>query len=308
MRVKVILNPTSDKGRAVQYADKIVEWARPFGGVDLVQTNAPGHGRTLAREAAEQGYDLVVAAGGDGTVHEVVNGLVHGSHAAVPLGVIPIGSGNDFAFAHGIAMDVQTAVSQLFTGTLQPTDLARVEDEHGRYRILHNNFGVGFDAIVLIRTHSITRIHGFAMYLLAVLQTIAFYYQTPKVTLHFDGERIDQAILFLTAGIGPRHGGGFMLTPDANVQDGLIDSCTVNPIGRLTMLRMLVQAIKGTHIHSRHVTMRKNKEILIRGNTPLPIHIDGELFAHFNDNVKEVSITTLPSAIQVMVPGAKSEG
>lgn len=301
MRVKVILNPWSDRGRAARLQSRIPEWASQAGGqVDLALTSRPGHAKQLAREAAAAGYDLVAAAGGDGTVHEVVNGLVQGGKANAALGVIPIGSGNDFAFAQGIPLDAEQAVQRLFTGQRHLIDLARVEDEHGRFALFDNNLGIGFDAIVVIQTEAITRVHGFLMYFLAVLRTIALYYQTPHLDLNFDGERVAQEVLFLAMGLGPRGGGGFFLTPDARHDDDRIDSCTVNPIGRLTMLGMLAQAIKGTHVNSRHVTMRQSQRIVVQAHQPLPIHIDGEIFAYPRDNVRQITVTSLPQALQMV--------
>jgi diacylglycerol kinase (ATP) len=301
MHIKVILNPWSDRGRAAKLKDQIPVWARQAGGnLDLVLTERPGHGKQLAREAALNGCDLVVAAGGDGTVHEVINGLVQGGQAAATLGVIPIGSGNDFAYSQGIPMEPEQAVQRLFTGQPGMIDLARVEDEYGRFALFDNNLGIGFDAIVVIQTEAITRVHGFLMYFLAVLRTIALYYQTPHLTIDFDSEHVAQQVLFLAMGLGPRGGGGFFLTPDARHDDDRIDSCTVNPIGRLTMLSMLGQAIKGTHITSPHVTMRKSRRIVIQADQPLPIHIDGEMFAYPRDNVRQITVTSLPQALQVI--------
>lgn len=300
MRVKVILNPWSDRGRARKQIERILELSKPYGGLDLALTEQPGHARLLAREAADEGYDLVVAAGGDGTVHEVVNGLVRGNRADVALGVLPIGSGNDFAFGLGIPLELEAAVPRLFTGQQQAVDLGRVEDEHGRYEFFQNNLGVGFDAVVVIRTETITRIHGFMMYFVAVLQTILLYYQTHHLELCFDDEAVEQDSLFLALGIGPRGGGGFLLTPDAKVDDNLIDSCLVNPVGRLTMLSMLLRVMKGTHITSPHVTMRKSQRILVKSQTPLPIHVDGEMFAYPRDNVQQVTITSVPAAVRVV--------
>lgn len=301
MRSKIIMNPWSDQRRAVERKSQIETFVQQYGQADLVLTERPGHAAELARQAADAGYDLVVAAGGDGTVHEVINGLVQGDKADVTLGVLPIGSGNDFAFGLGIPLDnLEAAVARLFQGTPRLVDLARIEDDRGRYEIFDNNFGLGFDAVVVIRTEAITRVHGFLMYFLAVLQTIALYYQTPHVDIWFDDEKVSQETLFLAMGVGPRGGGGFLLTPDAVSNDDLIDSCLVNPIGRLTMLGMLGQAIKGTHVHSKHVTMRKNRRIRIQSNMPMPIHIDGEVFAYPKDNVRQVTVTSIPSALRVM--------
>ncbi len=300
MKIKVILNPAADNGRAGQYHAKILQAAEPFGGLEIVLAERPGHAVDLARQAAEAGYDVVVAAGGDGTVHEVVNGLFAAGKPSARLGVIPLGSGNDFAFCTGLAQDWATAVPRLFSGQSRLVDLARIEDENGRAQFFDNNFGLGFDARVVVQTQKITRLHGFIKYLTAVLHSIAFYYHTPRLEMDFDGELVAQPVLFLAMGVGRRGGGGFLLTPDAQQNDNLIDSCLVSPIGRLTMLGMLVQAIKGTHVHSRHVTMRRSQRIIIQLKDPAPIHVDGEMFAYPEENIRQVVITSIPAALEVV--------
>ncbi len=299
MQIKVILNPAADNGRARYYRDPILQAAAPYGGLEVVVAERPGHAEILARQAAEAGCELVVAAGGDGTVHEVVNGLYAAGSSPTRLGVIPLGSGNDFAFSAGLAADWQTAVPRLFIGSVKTVDLACIEADNGRACVFDNNFGLGFDARVVVQTQKMTRVHGFIKYFLAVLHSIAFYYQTPYLQMDFDGEQTAQPVLFLALGVGRRGGGGFLLTPDARQDDNLIDSCLVNPIGRLTMLQMLSQAVKGTHIHSRHVTMRQSRHITIQLRDPAPVHVDGEMFAYPEDNVRQLTITSLPAALSI---------
>jgi diacylglycerol kinase (ATP) len=302
MRVKVIINPRSGKGRAREQTGMIEALGHRYGELDIVPTQRSGHATELAAAAADEGYDLVAAAGGDGTVNEVVNGLVgEGERASLPLGIIPIGSGNDLAFGLGIREAPEEAVARIFTGQRRPLDLARVTDDRGQSRVFQNNLGIGFDAIVVMRTETISRIQGFLMYLTAVLQTIAFYYDTPYMEMSFDGQPVNQRALFLYAGVGPRGGGGFLMTPDARWDDNLIDTCLVNPVSRLTMLYMLTRVMKGTHVTSRHVTMRQSNHIIARSSSPMPIYVDGEMFAYPRDNVHEVTLTSLPGAVQVMV-------
>ena len=190
---------------------------------------------------------------------------------------------------------------RIFTGQSRPLDLARVTDDRGQSRVFQNNLGIGFDAIVVMRTETISRIQGFLMYLTAVLQTIAFYYDTPYMEMTFDDRAVNQRALFLYAGVGPRGGGGFLMTPDAKWDDNLIDTCVANPIGRLTMLYMLTRVMKGTHVTSRHVTMRQSRQITAWSSSPMPIYVDGEMFAYPRDNVHQVTVTSLPAAVQVMV-------
>src|SRR5690606_28480221 len=184
---------------------------------------------------------------------------------------IPIGSGNDLPFGLGFHEEAEEAVQRIFSGTPRPLDLARITDDRGKTEVFANNLGIGFDAIVVMRTETITRLHGFPMYFAAVLQTILLYYQIPYLEVTFDGAPVNQRSLFLYGGLGPRGGGGFLLTPDAKWDDDLIDTCLVNPIGRMTMLKMLSSAMKGTHVTSRHVTMRQNREITVKSSSPMPI-------------------------------------
>ncbi len=300
MRVKVILNPFADNGHARHLETSIADEFRRHGEADIFLTDEPGHGRELAAAAPDEGYDLVVAAGGDGTVHEVVNGLVVNERSVLPMGVVPLGSGNDLAFGLNLPTELPDAVARVFNGQPRWIDLGHISADTGRAEYFENNLGIGFDAVIVIRTKAHTRIQGFAKYMTAVLQTIATYTQVPYFEMQFDDEMVNQKAMFLTVGNGPRHGGGFLITPDAIVDDGLLDSCLVNPVNRATMIYMLTRVVNGTHVTSRHATMRQNRHLTIRSDLPLPIHVDGEMFAYPEDNIHAVTIRSVPLALQVI--------
>ena len=300
MKTVVILNPMADHGRSQRLEELIPVWSEEYGGCDLRVTEGPGHALALAKSAVEQGYDLVIAAGGDGTIHEIVNGLVEEDSSPIPMGIIPWGSGNDYAFGLNLPEEPHEAFHHIFDGRQCRVDLARLMDDRGRSELAMNGIGIGFDATVSIQTRTITRVHGFAMYMLAVLRTIALYYQIPNMQIRFDDQLVEQRTLMLSIGIGPRIGGGFLLTPDAVVYDGLLDSCAVNPIGRLTMMRLLPKAMTGDHITSEHVVMRRSHSIEIISNMALPIHADGEIFAYHQGNVRQLTIRSLPAALTIM--------
>jgi YegS/Rv2252/BmrU family lipid kinase len=301
MRVTVILNPFADLGRGVQHKKLIELEGEKWSGLDLVVTDRAGHASELARLAAGEGYDVVVAAGGDGTVHEVVNGLKQELDSGVKLGVIPIGSGNDFAHGLNIPEDIPLAVERIFCGHCRSIDLAAVEDDRGITRLFGNNLGIGFDANVVIRVKAITRLHGFARYFWGVLKTLVLDFRPFRFEMRFDDESLSQDVLFVAFGLGPRHGGGFLLTPTAQKDDNLIDTCTVRPMSRLMALFLLSSAVHGTHIQKSQVTMRQNQQIEISSGEPLPVHIDGEVFAFPHDNVHRLTISSVPDAIEVMV-------
>lgn len=301
MRVRVILNPAADLGQGLRYKENIIAEGRKHGGLDLVVTECQGHAFQLAREAAAGNYDVVVAAGGDGTVHEVINGLLQDGKPDCKFATIPIGTGNDFAYALGVSQDVPRAVETLFRNQCRQVDLAQAVDDRGIKKFFANNFGIGFDANVVIRVKSITTLHGFPKYFWGVLKTLALDFRPNRFDLRFDEEKLIEDVLFVAFGLGGRHGGGFMLTPEALNDDDLIDSCTVRSMSRLQALRFLNSAVQGTHVTNPLVTMRQSKQIEIMCGDPLPMHIDGEVFAFPEDNVHQVTIKSLPSAIEVLV-------
>ncbi|NCF66661.1 MAG: YegS/Rv2252/BmrU family lipid kinase [Chloroflexi bacterium] len=301
MRVKVILNPCADLGRGFQQKKLIETEGEKWSGLDLTVTDRPGHARKLARLAAAEGYDVVVAAGGDGTVHEVVNGLKDDGDSGVKLGVIPVGSGNDFAYAMNIPEEVPLAVERIFQGRSCPIDLAEVVDDRGINILFGNNLGVGFDANVVIRVRAVKRLHGFPRYFWGVLKTLALDFRPFQFQMRFDDESLAQDVLFVAFGLGARHGGGFMLTPNAQNDDNLIDTCTVRPMNQLMALFLLNSAVHGTHVEKPQVTMRQSRQIEISCSEPLPVHIDGEVFANPHDDVHRLTIRSVRGAIDVMV-------
>jgi len=300
MRIRVIFNPMANHGQSRHLMEKIESLGNAYGHLDVVATEYPGHATELTRAAMDEGLEIVAAAGGDGTVHELVNALVQDGRSPAALGIIPLGSGNDFAFGMNLYDDLETAVKRLFTGQPRLIDVIKIEDDHGRSQFVNNGLGIGFDAMINIQSRLITRVHGFTMYALATLRTIALYYQTPHLKMRFDDLDIEQDALFISVGNGPRIGGGYHLTPDAQVDDGWLDSCTVNPVGRTTMLYMLPKVMRGTHVTSRHVTMRRSQAIEITSDLALPIHVDGEIFAYPEDDVHQIKMSILPALLPVV--------
>ncbi len=302
MKTTLIINPKANHGQAAQLADTITSLVGSYVKPEVIMTEGPGHAVELARNAVDQGVELLVSVGGDGTAHEIVNGIVVGGSTDTTLGIVPIGSGNDLAFGMGISNDLNEAVSIIFKGRKRRIDLAKIEDNRGRLRVVTNGIGIGFDATITIQSRTITRIHGFPMYLLAVLRTIALYFQAPKMSVRFDDESVEQNILLLAIGLGRRVGGGFFLTPDADHEDDMLDSCTVDPVSRYTMLALLPRVMRGTHTTSKYVKMRRSHLIDIKSEAPLPIHVDGEIFAFPDDDVRQLTVTSLAKALPIMVP------
>src|SRR4030067_528804 len=192
-RVKLIVNPNADLGRAWIAARDFRPIVEEFGGADWAGTVYPTHAVELARQAGEQGYELVIAAGGDGTAHEVLNGLMQVPKERRPsLGVVPLGSGNDFAHAIGMVSSPLPALRQIFTGKQKWIDIVRLEDNLGRLEYWGNTLGIGFDATVTIRSRNFRQFHGFLIYLVAVVQTILLNHDALRMQVDTDREHWEE--------------------------------------------------------------------------------------------------------------------
>jgi YegS/Rv2252/BmrU family lipid kinase len=268
---------------------------------DWSGTDYPGHAVELARQAGEQGYDLVVAVGGDGTVHEVINGLMQVPEKGRPaLGIVPLGSGNDFAHILGIPEDPAQALQSAIDGQPHALDVGLVRDQHGRLEYFNNTLGIGFDAVVTIRTRKITRIHGFMMYFVAVIQTIILNFTPMNLHVETDQETWEMSSLMLTLGNGPREGGGFLVTPEAKFDDGLLHYATIRKISRLMMFRLIPEVMNGTHGRFKPVRMGTCHKMSVACDQPLYVHCDGEIYAGFGTDIRQLAIEIIPNAIRFL--------
>jgi len=301
-RAKLILNPNADLGRAWHWGGDLRPIVEEFGGADWTGTVYPTHATDLARQAAEEGYELIIAAGGDGTAHEVVNGLMQVPAERRPrLGVVPVGSGNDFAHNIGVQSRPELAMRQVFTGQPKKIDLGLVVDGHGRSEYWDNTFGVGFDATVTIRSRKITFVHGFLMYFVAVVQTILLNHDAPRLQIETDNESWAEETLMIVLCNGPREGGGFFVSPDAKNDDNQLDYVAIRRVSRPMMFRLIPEVMNGTHGRFPQVRMGKFQELKLQSERPLYIHIDGEIFAGFGTDVRQLSAKILPGALEVIV-------
>ena len=301
-KVKLILNPNADLGRAWRWAADLRPVVEEFGGADWTGTVYPTHATELARQAAEQGYEKVVAVGGDGTVHEVINGLMQAPPDRRPLlGIVPMGSGNDFAHNAGVNSRADLAMRQVFTGQPRRLDIGLVEDGRGRREYWDNTLGVGFDATVTIRSHKLTFVHGFLMYLISVIQTILLNHDAPRMQIDTGDENWDEETLMLVLCNGAREGGGFFVAPDALPHDGWLQYVSIRRVSRLMMFRLIPEVMKGTHGRFPQVRMGKFRKLSLVADRPLFIHFDGEIFAGFGTDVRQLKIEILPEAIDVII-------
>lgn len=301
-KVKIILNPMADMGNSWRVARDLRSITMEYGNADWSGTVYPGHAIELAKQAGEQGYDMVIAMGGDGTVHEVVNGLMQVPENKRPLlGVVPVGSGNDFAHAINVPKQSDHALAHALNGEASPIDLGLMTDEHGRKEYFDNTLGIGFDAVVTIRSHKLPLLRGFLMYLTAVIQTILLNHDPAHVQIQTDSETIDERVLMTTLCNGGREGGGFMLSPDSKMTDGIMEFVIVRKVSRAMMFRLVPEFMNGTHRRfTKQIRMGACKKFAMTSDRPLYIHADGEIFTSFGSNLRKVSFEILPNALKVV--------
>ncbi|MEM8531106.1 MAG: diacylglycerol kinase family protein [Chloroflexota bacterium] len=299
----IILNPWAGRGIAVQHRG-ILEQALRDNQIDytLTATKARGDATQMAQHAVEQGYQRIVVAGGDGTINEVVNGVRNVESAngsRTQLGIIPFGTGNDFIKSlNGFAInDVPGAVRRLSDGQSHPVDLGGVRADGGPWRYFINGLGMGFDAQVAFEAMNITRLRGLAVYIVAIVRALAKYKAHP-MSIVYNQSQIQQRLLFASVGNGKCQGGGFWITPDALMDDGLLDVCLVNNLRLDEIIRHVPKLMRGTHTTNKHVTMGRAPQIQVRSDAPIPVATDGEVIT---TNARNVTVETFVHVLEVIV-------
>ncbi len=303
-----IHNPRSRQGERAAEIGTIQRAAGPRH--TWVETTAPGEAALLAREAALNGRQTIVAVGGDGTVHEVVCGIMTVPLESRPrLGVLPVGNGNDFAFAAGIPFDLSQALDCILRANTMSVDVGSIEDDRGMRTYWTNSTGIGFDAKVVKRSRSLRGgIKGKALYLVSALLTLLLDHEVMEGEIVLDHpaqlnrgqSRLAERVMMLTLGNGPREGGGFYTTPHSKIDDGRFEMLLVKPLSRLQMLGLLPKVMRGKHLDSPSIYHSTFSKLTLSAKQPLVIHTDGEIFSQTTDNVRRIEVELHEDAIQVI--------
>ncbi|HVN56278.1 MAG TPA: diacylglycerol kinase family protein [Anaerolineaceae bacterium] len=300
-KTKLIFNPIANLGRAWPVAASLRPLVNELGGADWSGTVYPTHAAELARQAGEQGYELVVAMGGDGTVHEVVNGLMQLPRERRPrMGVVPVGTGNDLAHALGVSNRPEEAIRQVLNGVPRPLDVGLLQGESDQKEYWVNTVGIGFDTIVTIRSRKVPIFQGFAVYFAAVLQTILLNHDPFRIQVTTDRETWQDESLMLVLCNGMREGGGFLMAPQADPRDGLLHLVEVRKISRLQMLATIPYFLNATHPRLPYVRTAEFQTLEIESNRPLYVHTDGEIIAGLGSDLRRLSVRVLHGALETV--------
>jgi YegS/Rv2252/BmrU family lipid kinase len=301
MSVLVILNPWAGRGRGAKARNLVVRALKDSGvRYDLVETTGPGHAIGLTREAVGNGVTKVIAASGDGTIHEVVNALVQlppAEDGATPaaVGCIPLGTGNDYAKLVGVyRLPPEVAAARMLHARSELFDVGKV---HGEY--FDNLFGIGFDAEVVRNSNKIRRLRGLAVYIAAIYRTFITF-RAPRLEIVSAEHSESGPMMMVSVNIGVCGGGGFYLTPQADPTDGKLDMCIIRKVGLPMFLRAVPRVMKGTHAQLDEVTLTQTTKVTVRSldGRPLAMQLDGELR---EPNVTELEITIVPRRLRALV-------
>jgi diacylglycerol kinase (ATP) len=284
-KFRIIANPIAGKGAGITFIPQIDRTLRDLGlDFEIACTEYPWHAAELAKLAVADGCEVIVAAGGDGTCNEVLNGLVQAQKEGLGsacMGVLCIGRGNDFAFGMGVPRDLQAGCQALADDNRRLIDVGEVKGglyPEGRY--FGNGVGIGFDAVVGFVAAKMVRLNrhnGFLSYLIAAIKTITLYYTASIVKIEYDGQSFIQPSLMVSIMNGRRMGGGFMMAPNSKPDDRLFDMCIAREMSRISILRTMPSFFKGTQGKSPHIwTGRANQVVITSLNGNLPAHSDGE--------------------------------
>lgn len=291
MKIPLVVNPVAGRGAGRALAERIVaELDRAGLEVEPVFTAAPHHAEELVRGVAAS-HERVLVAGGDGTVCEAVNGAMDAPRRP-RLGIIPIGTGNDFAKMLGPDRNWRAACRRIACAAGSQVDVGRC---NGRY--FANGIGIGFDAQVAIEARRVRYLRGNAVYFLALARTLLLRYATPQVTVSHDGGVLRQSITLVAAANGRWYGGAFCMAPDADIRDGRLELVVARGLGRAGILRLVPKVLRGTHIHDQAVRVFRTRRASVISDIPLPVHADGEILA---GDATRLDIEILPRALTVL--------
>lgn len=303
-KIEIILNPIAGKGNAAKNIPIINDFLqRQKANYKIHITKKVGHAIALAKEFTLKQDTLIVAAGGDGTCNEVINGIMRGKSAQANLtpvlGVLPIGRGNDFAYGANIPTDLKESLQVLLEGEDQPMDVGLIKGgDYPEGRFFGNGIGVCFDTIVGLEAAKMKHIHGAFAYLLGALKTLIIYPPAPTIELSFDDliQNVTPAMISIMN--GRRMGGAFFMAPNARNNDGILNLCYTLQGKRGELLKSMIYYMKGTqHTLPNTTTAQSSAYTLQAVNGSMAVHADGETICKEG---KYLEINCLHHAIQII--------
>jgi YegS/Rv2252/BmrU family lipid kinase len=294
--IALFVNPAAGRGRAGRRLPRIRELIAASG-VETILHESRGVGDLEAQvqELVRDGARQVIVAGGDGSVHEAVNGIMAAAGGAA-LGVVPTGTGNDFAKAAQIPLDWEAATTLLARriaddAAVRPIDVGRMNK-----RYFANGAGIGLDAKVTQIARSYHWPIGDFVYLIAIFRAMIDGIATPEIEIRADEFEWDGPLTLASVSNGPWIGGMFHIAPMASNDDGLLELLIAAPVTRRRIMRLLPLLMRGTHMAEREITHASVRRLRVRASAPVPSHLDGEV----QSMQTAFDIEILPAALDLL--------
>jgi diacylglycerol kinase (ATP) len=302
MRTKLIVNPASGGETALDHLTAINARLRTTGDVDIVLTTGDGDGAEAGRRAALEGYDRIVVAGGDGTLNEVLNGLagVDGALARISLGIVPLGTGNDFATALGVPDEPEAAADAVLRGTIAPIDVGRVNGRH----FLNVSAG-GFIADVSDAVSpQLKTVLGKLAYLVGGAQVLMDYAPIEtRITRAGEAHPEGTSLLAFAVCNSRLIGGGRLIAPHAIIDDGWLDVCLIHAMPTIEFIALLRRVSSGEHVEDQRVTYFRAQTLDLAFDHAIRVNTDGQVL-----ETDRCRYDVLPGAARVLVPRRATNG
>lgn len=303
MRYLFIVNPVSGKGRGRKFIPIIEEFLKKHEiNFKLQITEFPKFATEFLKKNLHN-YDVVISVGGDGTLNEVVNGIPEELISTIKLGVLPIGSGNDFSKNIKLSKDILFNLKVncgIEKNNIRKIDLCEVkyetENSSNLFHKFINGAGLGFDAYVGALTQNNKVLSGISAYLVSVVKAL-FNFKMVKFNIKFNDFELDESKLMITFGNGISHGGGFYLTPYAKIDDGLIDISLFDEITRRRLIVALPKALINKVSEIPEAKLMKSKFVSLTLKNPYYFHCDGEIIS---DKLKSAEISIYKEKLQII--------
>ena len=300
-RMRVIVNPAAGAGKTAKKWPEIMSLLKSLGlDFEHDMTEAPGHAIELTKSAVGKGYEMVVSVGGDGTIHEIVNGLHEaGANADVVVGIVNTGTGADYIRTIGVPRRYKEACRCLLSPGRRTVDLGVVEYTKGgqwKKRLFVNFAGIGFDAeVVKATTEKFKALGDMPSYLMGLFSTLMSY-ENRDVSVIVDGEHGERRVCTILMNNGRYGGGGMLPAPNADPGDGFFDVVIIDDITKPDLIVSIPRIYRGTHLTHPKVTLMRAREVEIRPTLTSAVQADGELLGE-----APARFSVLPAALNIVI-------
>jgi diacylglycerol kinase (ATP) len=292
----LFLNPIAGRGRAKRRLSRVLQLMEAAGiHATVHQSVAVGDLEKQVRQAVRDGATRLIVAGGDGSIHEAVNGIMAAGGAAA-LGVVPVGTGNDFAKAAGIPLDWEAAATLLARRIADGAKPRRIDLGRMNDRWFANGAGIGLDAKVTQIARSYRWPIGDLVYLAAIFHAMVDGIATPDILIEADELQWDGPLTLANISNGPWVGGMFHIAPMANNEDGILELLIAAPVSRGRILQLLPKLMRGTHMDETEIVHASVRRVRLSASAAVPSHLDGEVQPLRTD----FDIEILPGALELL--------